>query len=254
MNQLELSEHFGIAPEALHLIPELLQDLWELGSDPQRVSRWLGEEGVGPGSAVLDLGCGKGAVSLTAANDLGCRVDGVDAFEPFIIEARAHARRLGVESRCRLEVGDLRDALDRGGTYDAVLLVSVGLLGSAEQTIGACRQVVRPGGLIVLEDAYARASEQIDFPGYRDLGTREAHLRGLIAHGDELIRERRTPLAELEEQNQRYNTWIGQRAEELVRRHPQHAAAVRAYVEKEQQECAILETQVECALWMLRKR
>ena len=74
----------------------------------------------------------------------------------------------------------------------------------------------------------------------------------LTAHGDQLVRERRTPLAEVREQNHRYNAWIERRAGELADRHPELADSFRAYVEKERQECEILERLVECATWLLR--
>jgi len=39
------------------IVPELLQDLWELGSDPDLVAQWLELEGcVGSEARVLDLG------------------------------------------------------------------------------------------------------------------------------------------------------------------------------------------------------
>ena len=78
-------------------------------------------------------------------------------------------------------------------------------------------------------------------------------LEQLTSHGDHLLRERVIPLEEVRDQNQRYNSWIKKRAAELAHRHPEHTDALQAYVEKELDECRILETDVTCATWMLRR-
>ena len=59
----ELAAYFGVSVRLLPHLDELLADFDELGSDPELVATWLKEHGVGAGSWVLDLGCGKGAVA-----------------------------------------------------------------------------------------------------------------------------------------------------------------------------------------------
>jgi len=51
----EAAEYFGVKPEALLFVPELLADLWELGSDPDTIVEWLRRE-----SAVLETAMGRG--------------------------------------------------------------------------------------------------------------------------------------------------------------------------------------------------
>jgi SAM-dependent methyltransferase len=255
MNDADLAAYFGVAPAILEHVPELLQDLWELGSDPELVLEWLREEGLGgSGTRVLDLGCGKGAVAMTVAEELGCRVDGIDALPAFIDLARGEARARGLGQLCRFEVGDLRETIREARGYDAVLLVSVGVLGSAEALVGGCRRCVKDGGVIIIDDAYLVRPGAIEFPGYDNLTTREETLRQLASHGDELLRERRTPRAEVRAQNKRYSRAIERRVAELTARHPEHAHSLRDYLHKERRECEILETVVECATWMLRRQ
>jgi cyclopropane fatty-acyl-phospholipid synthase-like methyltransferase len=231
-----------------------LQDLDALGSDPELVVAWLGEAGVqGPEKRVLDLGCGKGAVAVAVAGRLGCQVHGVDALPAFVEAARRQAVSRGIGALCHFEIGDLRDTVAKGGSYDAVLLVSVGVLGSPEAMVRGCRACTRPGGVMILEEAYLREAGRLDFPGYGDVVTQADTLRQLSSYGDELISERRTPLAEMQAQNRRFNESIERRAEELAARHPAHANAFRAYVDKERRECELLERTLECATWMLRR-
>ena len=254
MDDADLAAYFQVEPEILRFVPELLQDLDALGSDPALVAEWLGEAGLrGPEHRVLDLGCGKGAVSVAVAEGLGCRVHGVEAFPPFVEDARRRAAAGGLGGLCSFEVGDLRDTVAAGGDYDAVLLVSVGVLGSPGAMVRGCRACTRPGGLMILEEGYLLEPGRLDFSGYGDLVTRAETLRQLVSHGDELIRERRTTLAEMQAQNRRFTAWIEARAAELADRHPEHAPALRAYVEKERRECELLETSLECATWMLRR-
>jgi methylase of polypeptide subunit release factors len=129
VEEAELASYFGVAPEIVGFVPELLQDLWELGSDPELIVRWLREGGLaGAQTRVLDLGCGKGAVALAVAGALGCRVDGVDALLAFVEVARGQARRLGLGQLCRFELGDLRETVQDARGDDAVLLLAVGVL------------------------------------------------------------------------------------------------------------------------------
>ena len=53
---------------------------------------------VPPGSRVLDVGCGEGALSVLLAEH-GCRVTGVDLSEPNVAAARAYAQANGVSDR-----------------------------------------------------------------------------------------------------------------------------------------------------------
>jgi cyclopropane fatty-acyl-phospholipid synthase-like methyltransferase len=254
VEEAELASYFGVAPEIVGFVSELLQDLWELGSDPELIVQWLQGAGLaGAQTRVLDLGCGKGAVAIAVAEALGCRVDGVDALSGFVEVARGQARRLGLEHLCRFELGDLRETVQHAHGYDAVLLIAVGVLGSTAEMVGGCRRCVPPGGVIIIDGAYLREPGKLDFPGYRELTTRDETLRQLTSFGDHLVRERTIPVEAVHAQNQRYTGWIERRAEELSARHPEHADAFHAYVNKEQQECAILETAVTCATWMLQR-
>ena len=68
---LDLDESVAQAMEAdvrlLPLLPELLADLWELGPPAEQVLAALESVGLEPGSTVLDLACGKGAVAVALA-------------------------------------------------------------------------------------------------------------------------------------------------------------------------------------------
>lgn len=77
-------------------------------STPYEVAReMLTMARVGPADVVYDLGCGDGRIVILAAREFGARGVGVDLDPRRIEEARAAARRAGVEARVRFAVQDL---------------------------------------------------------------------------------------------------------------------------------------------------
>lgn len=106
--------------------------------------------------------------------------------------------------------------VQRARGYDAVLLISVGVLGSPAEVVGACRRCVGTGGLMIIDDAYLRQEEKLEFPGYEQLTTRDETLRQLASHGDHVVREQTIPVETVRAQNRRYTQWIERRAEELA--------------------------------------
>jgi SAM-dependent methyltransferase len=130
------------------------------------IKEWLG---LGPGSTVLDLGCGHGriAVPLAAA---GCRVTGLDGTATLLERAADDAARAGVE--LALIHRDMRDmaAVPRG--FDAVINVSTafGYADSPEgdlATLASVHAVLRPGGLFLIDlenrDAKIRTARSARF-------------------------------------------------------------------------------------------
>jgi SAM-dependent methyltransferase len=110
--------------------------------------------GLAPGMRTLDLGCGGGEVSLRIAELVqpGGSVVGVD-MDPVKLElARAEARRRGltnVEFR-----RSLANEWNEPASYDAVF--SRFLLQHLRDPVGVLRRMwegVRPGGLLIVEDA-----------------------------------------------------------------------------------------------------
>ena len=79
MKTEDVAEYFEVSPELLPYIPELLADLWALGSSPETVVEWVRSLELPPETTgVLDLGCGKGAVSIALAKEFNFRIFGID--------------------------------------------------------------------------------------------------------------------------------------------------------------------------------
>jgi SAM-dependent methyltransferase len=63
--------------------------------------------GVTKNDIVYDLGCGDGRIIIFATKEYGARGIGIDLNPKRIEEARANARKAGIEARLKFEVNDL---------------------------------------------------------------------------------------------------------------------------------------------------
>lgn len=255
-NEKKLAEAFKVAPEIAPYMAELLADIWVLGSWPKEIIEMLRSLDLPPEkTSVLDLGCGKAAVSLPVAAELGFKVRGVDLYPPFIEEARERAKKLGVDNICQYEVGDMRDVIDEGRTYDIVIFASVGtVLGDLARTVGQLRRACRPGGYMVIDDLFLARSARLDRPGYQYYRSHDETIRQLTSHGDALMREKIIPISELKAYNLQNTELIRAKASALARQNPEMAVAFERYVHWEESECEILERETIPVVWLLRKK
>ncbi len=82
-------------------------DVWYVPTPQKIVERMLDVAKVKVGDVVYDLGCGDGRMVIAAAKKFGTRGYGVDLDPARIREARANAKKEGVDKLVRFEVGDL---------------------------------------------------------------------------------------------------------------------------------------------------
>lgn len=253
--RLELAESLDAKPELLPFVPELLADIWALGSDPELIVELLRPLGLPRGAArVLDLGCGKGAVAITLAKRLGFQVRGYDLFEPFVAEAERRAAEADVSALARFEVADMRDVLRDAKDYDVIVVAAVGgVLGSFDRCVGALRQAVRPGGYMVIDDGFLAGTAKMEQAGYAHYASRDETLRQLAAHGDRLLREIVVSPERMRAGNRRNTELIRRRADRLAHVHPDLAPLFDWYVAQQEEDSEILETETVDALWLLQR-
>jgi ubiquinone/menaquinone biosynthesis C-methylase UbiE len=241
-------------PDLLPFLSELLADIWALGSWPAVIAEMLGARDLPRSTRVLDLGCGKGAVGIQLARDLGFRVLGADLFEPFIREARERAQREGVDDLCEFRVAEARDVLMSGGDFDVVIWAALGgALGSFDRCVGQLRRVVRPNGYLVIDDGFLVSEHAIARSSYDHYTSREETHRLLTRHGDELSQETLIPSSEVEACNRENNRCIQARAKGLTERFPEHADRLAGYANSQVAECEILESSIAAAVWLLQR-
>ncbi len=239
----------------LPLMPELLEDLQSLGTDPGMVVTLL-ERKIGPDCHVLDLACGKGAVSVALAARLGCRVTGVDGMISFIEAARKLAQEHDVNHLCDFKTGDIRAFQSENTLFDAVIYGAAGpALGDTHTCMGVLRNLVKSGGWVLIDDACRRNDLGADaLVHVQDLPERESLLRNLTVFGDVPVAEINMPSIILQDINKTNMRHIECHATRVVERHLNKAALICAYVSRQYWECYILEQYCQCAIWMFRVR
>jgi SAM-dependent methyltransferase len=126
-------------------------ELWSGLADPAR-GRLLDEAEVGPGTALLDLGCGSGEL-CALATARGARASGIDASEAMV----ATARRLVPQADLR--VGALEDLQWPEATFDVVTAVNaLQFAADLGEALSEAARVTRPGGRIGVSNWSRRAA------------------------------------------------------------------------------------------------
>jgi 2-polyprenyl-3-methyl-5-hydroxy-6-metoxy-1,4-benzoquinol methylase len=251
----QIAELMGAPPELLPYLPELLADLAELGSSRRVVVDLLRPLGLPPGSSVLDLGCGKGAVLLALGEELGFRGVGVDAFPPFIEAAQRAAAACGLSEKCQFRCADLRSVVTDCSGFDVAMMIAVGnVVGTWTEMIRLLRGCICPGGFLLINDAFLAPGTEAPVPGYEGYTDHDDTLRQLTTYGDTLLKEHIPPPEEIARTNQANTVAIRRRAEGLARRRPELAHLLRAYVHRHEQEAQLAQNQVIDTTWLLQVR
>ena len=240
--------------DLLPFLPYLLQDLWELGSSPRdMVALMTKHMDLSPDTNVLDLACGKGAVSVNIAKELGINVYGFDLTHEFIEYATQKAKELHVCDLCHFVCGDINKVVVSESGYDCVIFGAVGnVLGDPRETLLKLAGTIKPGGYIIIDEAYLPDdgnNENIEYKNY-DYLYRSQWLQLFADSGLTLVEE----LHSTEEHDFDHdNRVIAQRANELIARHPEKRAMFEGYIQSQLNECADLENNVSAVTWILQK-
>ncbi len=141
-----------------------------------KMRRALAEAQVAPGSRVLEIGCGWGAVAEVAARDFNASLTGVTLSHEQLAWARERLARAGLAADLRLQ--DYRDIADE--PFDAVVSIEMFEAVGREYWDGYFRTVhdkLKPGGRACIQsitirddlfDRYVRSTDFIQqyiFPG-----------------------------------------------------------------------------------------
>jgi len=241
----------SLTAESVELIPYLpyiLQDLWELGSSPRDMLEMIKKHiQISKETRVLDLACGKGAVSVHLAKELGCMVKGIDIIPEFIDFAVQKAKEFGVEEFCEFFVGDITELVKTEKGYDIVTLGAVGdVLGNAEETIALLKKTVKKEGYIIIDDAYGNDESN---PQYL---TREQWLAIFKKTGVKLVEDKIIANDEIAGLNDEQQTWIIKRANELKEKLPEKAYLFDSYIRSQQAECDELENEISGVTMLLK--
>jgi len=243
--------------DLLPFLPYLLQDFWELGSDPDVMAELIGRHvGISDKTRVLDLACGKGAVAVKVAQRLKVGVRGIDLTPEFIEFAERKAAEFEVDDLCEFLLDDINEALKTERGYDCVIFGAVGpgVLGGPAEMLSKLKATIKPGGLILIEEGYIpddgkREDVRFNSDDYYPL---QMWLDLFEQTGLELV-ETATGHSEGDLDSVTGMTSITTRANELIEKHPDKKALFEGYVRNQQNEYDDIDDSLACVTWALKK-
>jgi SAM-dependent methyltransferase len=145
----------GFDVELYPFLPYILQDLWEFGTDSSIIVALIKDNIRGNNLRILDLGCGKGAVSVHIAEEIECTVKGIDAMPDFIESAKNYAKQFNVQDKCDFETGDIRVRIKELKDFDVIVLGAIGsVFGDLYNTLRIITESIKPSGYVLLDDGY----------------------------------------------------------------------------------------------------
>ncbi|MCC6970796.1 MAG: class I SAM-dependent methyltransferase [Phycisphaerales bacterium] len=218
---------------------------------------------------VLDLACGKGDLAITLARRLGTscvggrgaalgvdswRVVGIDACGEFIEHARERATRLGVEHLCEFRVASIsatmrpgRGVLAGEGAFDAAMMI--GLWG-VERAAPLLSRLVRPGGVYVIDDAFAVDERAAHRHGAATLGDA---VRFVGERGGEVLHAALVPRRSVRASNQRTLARLSRNARELARERRALRPALAEFIRRQRAASRLLERGLRPGLLLARR-
>jgi len=250
---MDWNEDVTIVP----FLPYILQDFWEIGTPPEIVINFVREHSVVVETRhatslqrVLDLGCGKGAVSVKLAAALKCNCYGIDGIPEFIETSKEKAREYGVDKLCRFEVGDIREKINTLDKFDIIILGAIGqVFGDYYATLTTLSKHLTPEGIIIINDAYIEDSSTFQHPAV--LYRREL-LKQIGQAGMELIDEYTGGEDSADYAEQFEN--LQKRCEELMAKYPEKTSLFENFIQAQADEYDALENKIIGSIMVIKKR
>lgn len=243
----------GETTELIPFLPYLLQDLWTLGSSPRDMVNLIKKHvPLSPDIRILDLACGKGAVSIKIAQELSVNVYGFDLMPDFIEYANQKAKELKVDSLCHFSLGDANEIVNVEKNYDCVIFGAAGdVLGAPQEALNKLLKTIRPKGFILIVEAYLRDGSSNDEVKYKYAYLTHEQWMRLFKDGGLRLLEEITGGEECNFDSD--NNAIALRANELMVKHPEKRTIFEGYIQSQLNECEDLENNVAGVTWILQR-
>jgi len=243
----------GSDKELFPYLPYILQDIWEIGTDPATVIDIVRANFRDYADLkILDLGCGKGAVSVKVAAAMGCSCHGIDAVPEFIAYANEKAAEYKVAHLCTFETGDIRTRIHDLGRYDVIVLGAIGpVFGDYHATLTKLSGCLNDQGIFIIDDCYIEDDSDFSHPLMVKKSTMMQHI---CQAGMELVEDHLFDRERINESEDFIHHHLKTRCEELIQKHPEKADLFRNYVKKQEAEIDVLLNKVVAITMVIRKQ
>jgi cyclopropane fatty-acyl-phospholipid synthase-like methyltransferase len=232
---MDLNKDVAIVPH----LPYILQDFWEMGTPSEAIINLIIKHYKNYSKCnVLDLGCGKGAVSVRLAAALKCNCHGIDGIPEFIEVSKAKAEEHDVAKLCQFEVGDIREKIEELDKFDVIVLGAIGqVFDNYYKTLITLSKHLKTNGIIIIADAYTEDSNTFQHP---EILSRQDILKQVSLAKMELIDEVESKQSNSSEEFEN----LEKRCKELMRKHTKKASIFENYIQSQAEEYDILENKV----------
>lgn len=232
-------------------LPYIFQDWWELGTPSGIVLKIIQKHyKTYSDLRVLDLGCGKGAVSIKLAEALRCECYGIDAIPEFIGAAKEKAKEYGVDTLCRFEAGDVREIIKEQGIFDVFIFGATGPIFDDYCTaLTALSKHLADEGIIVIEEAYI---DDMNASRHPTLLTRKELLNQFGQAGMQLVDEVMGKHSEFADNAEDMEN-IVKRCDELKIAYPYKSSLFENYAQNQASEYDVLENKADSSIMVLKR-
>lgn len=243
----------GSDSELFEYLPYILQDMWEIGANPDVIIDLIAKQFDDPARLkVLDLGCGKGVVSVKASKALGCFCHGIDAISQFVDYANEKAVEFKVDHLCKFEVGDIREKVKSLSGYDVIILGAIGpILGDYFKTLNSLKPCLKKGGVIITDDAYIEDESSFSHPL---MSKKSVVLKQIADAGFSIIKKVDVKTVDIQDVDDFIFTNLKKRCLELIEKYPGKERLFLEYISKQEEETYVLENMVTAYTMMLQPK
>lgn len=243
----------GSDKEIFPFLPYILQDLWEIGSDPEAIIKLIKKHSFNYNNLrVLDLGCGKGAVSIKVAREFGCYCYGIDAVPEFISDAQQKAVEYSVDHLCKYEIGDIREKVKELGVYEIIILGSIGpVFGNCFATLMALSKCLSDSGIIIIDSGYIEDNISYTHPLY---SKKQTILQQINSAEMKLIENDIFNRNKIKHSNDFIFHNLRKRCLELIDKYPKKRNLFEDYIRKQVEENSVLENKIICTTMVIRRK
>ncbi len=250
MKQSVVKAMDGTDTQIFPFLSFILQDLWEIGSDPEEIIGLIKKHASDYRSLrVLDLGCGKGAVPVKVASALGCHCMGIDGIEEFIEFAKRKAEEFRVSSLCFFKTDDIRIAVRNLSDFDIIILGSIGpVFGDYFQTLTTLSGCLKRNGFFIISDGYIDDLSNFSHPS---LQKRSSVIEQINKAGMKLKDEKTGNQDQIRSTDDEILVKIKTRCLQLIEKYPEKEKLFLDYIKNQEIETEVLENKIICSTMVI---
>lgn len=199
---------------------------------------------------IIDLGCGKGAVLIYLAKRLKFLGLGIDIMPDFIESANHYALEKFLNQKINFKVGNILDYINSEDKYDIVIYgYDSEILGNVFKTLQKLEKLLQNSGYLILEIAFTSdlRNRIAGLPSEKEL------LEQISKSNFKVLDKIFWDINKTKAVNKKNNIFISNRVHELMLKYPDKKKIFQRYMDNQIEECKLIENDMICSTWILRK-